>query len=115
MEYVIGILLLVSFFGLVVYAVKGGNLMLGIFVMGIIWTVLPMVGNMLVTNPEFIAANKEAISITWTEALQKVFQSGPEGWGVCTCQCCIWCVVWTGTYEYRNRFYINSYNNRAWR
>lgn len=81
MEYVIGILLLISFFGLVVYAVKGGNLMLGIFVMGIIWTVLPMVGNMLVTSPEFIAANKEAISITWTEALQKVFQSGPEGWG----------------------------------
>ena len=31
MEYVIGILLLVSFFGLVVYAVRGGNLMLGIF------------------------------------------------------------------------------------
>ena len=81
MEYVIGILLLVSFFGLAVYAVKGGNLMLGIFVMGIIWTVLPMVGNMLVTNPDFIAANKDAISITWTEALTNVFQSGPEGWG----------------------------------
>lgn len=81
MEYVIGILLLVSFFGLVVYAVRGGNLMLGIFVMGIIWTVLPMIGNMLVTNPDFIAANKDAISITWTDALQKVFQSGPEGWG----------------------------------
>lgn len=81
MEYVIGILLLVSFFGLVVYAVRGGNLMLGIFVMGIIWTVLPMLGNMFVTNPDFIAANKDAISITWTDALQKVFQSGPEGWG----------------------------------
>lgn len=81
MEYVIGILLLVSFFGLVVYAVRGGNLMLGIFVMGIIWTVLPMIGNMFVTNPDFIAANKDAISISWTDALQKVFQSGPEGWG----------------------------------
>ena len=57
MEYVIGILLLVSFFGLVVYAVRGGNLMLGIFVMGIIWTVLPMIGNMFVTNPDFIAPN----------------------------------------------------------
>ena len=34
MEYVIGILLLVSFFGLVVYAVRGGNLMLGIFCNG---------------------------------------------------------------------------------
>ena len=81
MEYIIGILLLISFFGLAVYAIRGGNLMLGIFVMGIIWTVLPMVGNMLVTNPEFIAANQEKISITWTDALTKVFQSGPEGWG----------------------------------
>ena len=53
MEYVIGILLLVSFFGLVVYAVRGGNLMLGIFVMGIIWTVLPMIGNMFVTKSGF--------------------------------------------------------------
>lgn len=81
MEYVIGVLLLISFFGLAVYAVRGGNLMLGIFVMGVIWTVLPMVGNMLVTNPDFIAANKDAISISWTDALTKVFQSGPEGWG----------------------------------
>ncbi len=81
MEYVVGILLLISFFGLVVYAVRGGNLMLGIFVMGVIWTILPMIGNTFVTNPEFISANKDAISITWTEALNKVFQSGPEGWG----------------------------------
>lgn len=81
MEYVIGILLLVSFFGLVYYAVKGGNLMLGIFVMGIIWTVLPMLGNMIVTNPDFIAANQAYLDITWTDALKKVFQSGPEGWG----------------------------------
>jgi len=29
MEYVIGILLLVSFVGLAVYAVRGGNLMMG--------------------------------------------------------------------------------------
>ena len=81
MEYVIGILLLVSFFGLVVYAVRGGNLMLGIFVMGVIWTVLPMIGNTFATNPDFITANKDAVSITWIEALEKTFQSGPEGWG----------------------------------
>ncbi len=81
MEYLIGALLLISFFGLVVYAVRGGNLMMGIFVMAIIWTVLPMIGNMLVTNPDFIAANADAISISWKDALTKVFQSGPEGWG----------------------------------
>ena len=81
MEYLIGILLLISFFGLVVYAVRGGNLMLGIFVMGVIWTVLPMIGNTFVTNPDFIAANKDAISISWIDALTSTFQSGPEGWG----------------------------------
>ncbi|MBR6119717.1 MAG: citrate transporter [Oscillospiraceae bacterium] len=81
MEYVIGILLLLSFFGLVYYAVRGGNLMMGIFVMAIIWTVLPMLGNMLVKNPEFIAANADTIGISWKDALTKVFQSGPEGWG----------------------------------
>ena len=81
MEYLIGILLLVSFVGLVVYAVRGGNLMMGIFVMAIIWTVLPMIGNMLVKNPAFIAENADIISISWKDALTKVFQSGPEGWG----------------------------------
>ncbi len=81
MEYLIGILLLVSFFGLVVYAVRGGNLMLGIFVMAIIWTVLPMIGNMTVTNQAFIQANKDIVSTKWGDALQLVFQAGPEGWG----------------------------------
>lgn len=81
MEYVIGVLLLLSFFGLVVYAVRGGNLMMGIFVMAIIWTVLPMIGNAVVSNPEFISANADAIGITWKDALTNVFQSGPEGWG----------------------------------
>lgn len=81
MEYVIGVLLLISFFGLAVYAVKGGNLMLGIFVMAIIWTILPMIGNMLVTNQSFIEANSSIVQISWADALKKVFQSGPEGWG----------------------------------
>lgn len=50
MEYVIGILLLVSFVGLAVYAVRGGNLMMGMLIMGIIWTVLPLIGNTFATN-----------------------------------------------------------------
>ena len=41
MEYIIGILLLVSFAGLAVYAVRGGNLMLCMLFMGIIWTARP--------------------------------------------------------------------------
>ncbi|HIU75835.1 MAG TPA: citrate transporter [Candidatus Pelethocola excrementipullorum] len=81
MEYVIGILILFSFFGLAFYAAKGGNLMMGMLFMAILWTVLPMIGNTFVTNPEFITAYGADINYTWIEAFTKVFQSGPEGWG----------------------------------
>lgn len=81
MEYIIGILILVSFFGLAFYAAKGGNLMMGMLVMAILWTVLPMIGNTFPTNPAFVAANAENVGITWIQAFSKVFQSGPEGWG----------------------------------
>lgn len=81
MEYIIGILILISFIGLAVYAARGGNLMMGMLVMAIVWTVLPMVGFKLVTNPEFISANKDLVNLSWIDAFSKVFQSGPEGWG----------------------------------
>lgn len=80
-EFIIGILLLVSFAGLVAYAVKGGNLMTGILIMTIIWTVLPLIGNALVTNPDFIAQNSDIVNMSIVDALKKVFQGGPEGWG----------------------------------
>lgn len=81
MEYVIGILILITFAGLAVYAARGGNLMLGMLVMAILWTVLPMVGNRLVTSTEFLTANADLVSMSWIEAFTKVFQGGPEGWG----------------------------------
>ena len=81
MEFIIGLLLLASFVGLVVYAVKGGNLMMGILIMAIVWTALPLIGNAFVSNPDFIAANKDIVNITLKDALKKVFQGGPEGWG----------------------------------
>lgn len=74
MEYVIGILLLVSFVGLAVYAVRGGNLMMGMLIMGIIWTVLPLIGNTFATNPEFIAAYPGITDISFVDAITKVFQ-----------------------------------------
>ena len=80
-EFIIGILLLVSFAGLVVYAVKGGNLMTGILIMAIIWTALPLIGNALVTNQTFIAENSDIVNMTVIDAMKKVFQGGPEGWG----------------------------------
>lgn len=81
MEYVIGILLLASFVGLAVYAVRGGNLMMGMLIMGTLWTVLPLIGNTFATNPEFIASYPGVTDISLVDALTKVYQSGPEGWG----------------------------------
>ena len=81
MEYVIGALLLASFFGLAVYAVRGGNLMIGMLIIGTLWTVLPLFGNTFATNPDFIAAYPGVTDISFVDAITKVYQSGPEGWG----------------------------------
>lgn len=71
MEYIIGILLLISFVGLAVYAVRGGNLMMGMLIMGVIWTVLPLIGNTFVTNPDFIAAYPGVTDISFVDAITK--------------------------------------------
>ncbi|SEW04129.1 citrate transporter [[Clostridium] fimetarium] len=81
MEYIIGVLILITFVCLAIYAARGGNLMIGMLVMAVLWTVLPMIGYKFITNPDFIAANQKIINITWIQAFTKVFQSGPEGWG----------------------------------
>lgn len=66
MELLIGVLLLLSYVGLVVYTAKGGNLMIGFFVMAVIWVGLGMLGG----------------TITWDQAMKDVFEGGPESWGV---------------------------------
>ena len=43
LNIIIGFLLLLTFIGFVVYAVKGGNLMIGFFVMAVLWAVIGMV------------------------------------------------------------------------
>lgn len=69
MEYVIGALLLASFFGLAVYAVRGGNLMIGMLIIGTLWTVLPLFGNTFATNPDFIAAYPGVTDISFVDAI----------------------------------------------
>lgn len=44
MATVLGIILLVTYVALIVYAFKGGNLMLGFFVMSVLWTVIGILG-----------------------------------------------------------------------
>lgn len=65
MDMIIGILLLLTFIGFIIYAVKGGNMMIGFLVMAIIWTTLGIIGG----------------QITWADAQTKIFQGGPESWG----------------------------------
>ncbi|WP_396327525.1 citrate transporter [Hydrogenoanaerobacterium sp.] len=65
LDIIIGIILLASFIGFTVYAVKGGNLMIGFLVMSIFWTALAIIGGQL----------------TWADAQVKIFQGGPESWG----------------------------------
>ncbi len=62
---IIGIILLLTFVGFTIEAVKGGNLMIGFLVMAIIWVALGMIGG----------------EITWEQAQTVVFQGGPESWG----------------------------------
>jgi hypothetical protein len=65
LNVLIGILLLITYFGLIAYAAKGGNLMLGFLVMAIVWVALGALGG----------------KITWEVAQTQVFQGGPESWG----------------------------------
>ena len=55
--------------------------MMGMLIMAIIWTVLPLIGNTFATNPEFIGSYPGITDISVVDAITKVFQSGPEGWG----------------------------------
>lgn len=86
MEIVIGILLLLSFIGLAVYAIKGGNLFMGILLMACLWLLLPLAGNAFarmgwVFDKNFVTDNASVVNITFLNAMALVFQSGPESWG----------------------------------
>ncbi len=65
MEFVIGILLIITYIALIVFAARGGNLMIGFAIMAVIWVILCIVGGQL----------------TWQDAQIKIFQGGPESWG----------------------------------
>lgn len=72
-EIIIGIVLTISFMGMVVYCIKGYNLMVGFFVMSTLWVILALVGNAVVPNPSM--AGKSIIDV-----LKNVYQEGPEGY-----------------------------------
>jgi len=69
-EILIGILMIISFFGMVWYCIKGFNLMIGFFIMATLWMTLAFVGNGL-------SPNLEALELIPT--MTNVFQTGPAG------------------------------------
>jgi len=81
MEYVLSIILILSFVGMAIYCIKGGNIMVSMLGMAAFWTIIAIIGKYAVTNPEFIADNAATIEMNIPAILAKVFQAGPEGWG----------------------------------
>ena len=90
MEFVIGIILVLTFFALAYYCIKGYNLMIGFLVVATAWTVLSLAGT-LVASQEFSAENsvlqfdglKGLIAV-----LNNIYQSAPEGWGTTLVNVC---------------------------
>ncbi len=90
MEFVVGILLLLTFFGLAYYCVKGHNLMIGFLIITILWTVLSFLGAAF-ASPEFLSttafySNGEPVKLI--SILNKIYQSAPEGWGTTLVNVC---------------------------
>ncbi|MBW4083040.1 citrate transporter [Paenibacillus sp. S150] len=71
---VIGFIMVLSFFGLVWYCVKGYNLMVGFFVMSVLWTSIALIGNSI--SPTSVMEGQSFIDV-----LTNVFQTGPENYG----------------------------------
>ena len=74
MQTIIGVLLLITFLGLVFYAVKGGNMALGVIIMGTLWTLFAVIGH-YVSSADFLAANPTAGELTIMSAITTVFQT----------------------------------------
>lgn len=72
---IIGILMILSFIGMIYYCVRGHNLMIGFFVMSTLWVVLILIGN------QFNGVLGEG---SFFEILKRVavnvYQEGPEGY-----------------------------------
>ena len=76
-EIIIGVLMIISFLGMIYYCVKGHNLMVGFFVMATLWTVLSLIGNAIVPNPSMADTIAESGVMG---VLKYVYQTGPEGY-----------------------------------
>lgn len=65
MQTILGIILLITFLAFIYYAARGGNLMLGLFVMAVLWSGIGVLGG----------------TVTWTDINTTIFDGGPTGFG----------------------------------
>lgn len=72
-DVIIGIIMFLSFVGMIWYCVKGLNLMVGFALMATFWTVLSLLGNLL--NPTTVMEGKSLIDV-----LTYVYADGPAGY-----------------------------------
>lgn len=77
MSTAIGILLLLTYIAFAVYAAKGGNLLLGFFIMAVLWAGLGALAGVTTWS-----ATAEQVSAGMIDINNGIFQQGPELWGV---------------------------------
>ena len=65
MQTAIGIILLISFFAFIYYCAKGYNLMMGLFIMAVLWSILGAIAGVL----------------DWNTINKTIFNDGPTGFG----------------------------------
>lgn len=65
MQTAIGIILLITFLAFIIYSARGGNLMLGLFVMAVLWAALGAIGGV----------------VDWNTINGTIFNDGPTGFG----------------------------------
>lgn len=90
MEYIVGIILLISFFALAYYCIKGHNLMIGFLLITVLWTIVPLGGSFF-SSKAFLEANPIlafGADNSLIAALNKIYQAAPEGWGTTLVNVC---------------------------
>lgn len=76
MQTAIGIILLVTYVLFAIYSAKGGNLMLGFFVMAVLWAGLGALAGVTTWN-----ASPTQLEAGMIDINNGIFQQGPELWG----------------------------------
>lgn len=76
METAIGIILLITYIIFAIYAAKGGNLMLGFFIMAVLWAGLGAIAGVTTWS-----ASEAQLAEGMIDINNGIFEQGPELWG----------------------------------